>query len=104
MDHAGDRIRRGGVLSQGVHRLARRHVDHGGADLETRVAQNLGCGLRTLGSKVGQQHVLPELTRRAMACPMEPAPMTTVRCLLIACTPSGFFGSQNCGATTDSSV
>jgi hypothetical protein len=58
VDHAGNLAASRGGLGEGMHRLARGHVDGGGADVKAGVSQHLSVGVGAGLAKIGEQNVL----------------------------------------------
>ena len=83
VDDASDFAERRGGLDERVERFARGHVDGRGAHLEAGIAQDLCRRLGVFLAQVSQQHMLAALTRRAIACPIDPAPMTTMTLFIV---------------------
>jgi hypothetical protein len=83
VDDPGDVAEAGGGLDQSVDRLPGGDVDGRGADVEPGVVQDGGGGLGVGFTEVGEQYASAALTRWAIACPIDPAPMTTVTSLTV---------------------
>ena len=73
-DLADGRSRR----DESLNRSARGHVDCRGAHVEAGIGQSFCRRIGVFLAQVGQQTCLPALTRRAIAWPIDPAPMTTI--------------------------
>src|SRR5512132_754728 len=81
MDDPADLAKPGGRLDEGVQRLAR-DTSTVAALTSNPALPNTSAATSALGwSRSATRTCLPALTRRAMACPIDPAPMTTVTSL-----------------------
>jgi hypothetical protein len=76
VDEPRDVAETGGLVDEGADGVAGGDVDGGGVDGEARVGQVVGGGVCVVLVEVGEQDVFAGPTRRAMAWPMEPGPVT----------------------------
>jgi hypothetical protein len=84
VDEAGDVAVGGGGLDERVNGIAGGHVDGRGAHVEPGVAHHRGGGRLRVGlAEIGDTTCLPVLTRRAIAWPIEPGPMTATTSLVV---------------------
>ena len=82
MDQPGDPAQSRGGVEQSTYILARRHVDSLDGHIVARVGEDFRRGIHALLPFVRDCTCLPKPTRRAMAWPICPGPMTTTISLL----------------------
>ena len=78
VDDARDIADRRGGFHQRANRITRRDVDRRRPDIEAGIAQHLGRGIGVLPAQIGHENALARAHPSRMACPIEPAPITTM--------------------------